>query len=66
MSAKGYMCSVDYDEYLENDWHGMVPVYTSPQSIRHHRKCVRGRKKGTCGIYEVEIKVTKIVKKENI
>lgn len=63
--AKGFMCSVDYDHHLENDWHG-VPVYSSPASIRHHRKCVQGRAKGTCGIYEVEVKRVSVIKKENI
>lgn len=59
----GYMCSVEYDNHLENDWYS-VPVFTSLRSIRHHKKCVMG--KHHCGIYKVQIKCVKIMKKENL
>jgi hypothetical protein len=59
----GYMCSIDYDYHLENDYHG-VPVYSSAKSIRHHRKCVKGKK--SCGILKVRIKIIKIIKQEKI
>lgn len=58
----GYMCSIDYDEHLENDWHD-VPVYTSVESIKHHRKCVAG-KKTHCGIYKVQIERIEVMQEE--
>ena len=44
-----YMCAVDYEYHLENDWNG-AEVYPSIKSLKEHRPCVKG-----CGIVKIQI-----------
>ena len=61
-TKKGYMCSVAFDcELGETD----VEVYASIEDLKAERGCANDMP-GSCGIYEVEIKITKVIQEERI
>ncbi len=52
-----YMCKVDYDYHIGEDYNP-VKMYCNLDSIKHHRKCV-----SQCGIVKIKIELEEIVQK---
>ena len=69
MSEKGYMCSTDFDAELGMKTTNAAKVYASLEALQVDKHCVRpAEEKGHrlhCGIYEVEIKIVRVVKEPN-
>lgn len=58
-SRKGYMCGIDFQEELRLGACDII-VYPTLEDFKKHRKCWK-----TCGIVEVDIKVSKWVEPQD-
>lgn len=67
-TQKGFMCSTDFDTELGMDCNE-ARVYPTLAKLERDRKCiVEGEQHGhrtDCGIYEVEVKIVRVVKPAN-
>ena len=61
MKRRGFMCKVDFDHEL-GDAAGGIRVYPSVEDLQRCKKCCQ--EDGGCGIVEVEVTVTKVVRKD--
>lgn len=57
-SKTGYMCGVDFQHHIEGD---DATIFASVKQLKRDKKCTH-----QCGIVEVEVRVKKWVKPQNI
>lgn len=61
MSRTAYMCGVDYQQELDPDQSGPVPVYSSVEALKRERSCWP-----ECGIVRVQVKVVEWVEPQQL
>lgn len=58
MKFKAYICSLDAEYHIPDDYGG-INIYFSKKSLKDHKKCI-GKGKHDCKVVEIEIEVPRL------